>query len=151
MLFMENSLSKVDLETFFRNGLNLSDDEAKRLAPIHLKTCALLGAAGGVALATLAIKDLKKPMQPAPSKSMTLVMLLLGLGVGFVSIGGACVVIKLKIDKFLESQYDTASAIGSLTPELRQELQDEARRLLKLEQNILDMNQDNNELPPNMA
>ena len=78
-------------------------------------------------------------------------MLLAGLGVGMIAYGLLRKVIKLKIENYLDSQSDTASAIGALTPTTRRELQEEARRLLSLEQKVLEMEQSGAFSDPNIA
>ena len=137
-------MNEVDQEEFFRLGLQLSESDAKRLKKVLNLACLGLAAAAGVGLAEVGVKSLNRPMAPAPSKNMQLVMLLAGMGVGMIAVGVTCVVIKLKLENYLLTQTDTASAIGNLTPQTRKELAEEAQRLLKLEDNIIELDQKSN-------
>lgn len=142
-------MSEVDQEEFFRLGLLLSGDDAKRLKKVLNLACLGLAVAAGAGLAEVGVKSLNKPFAPAPSKNMQLVMLLAGIGVGMVAVGVTCNVMKLKLDNYLSAQSDTASAIGNLSAKTRKELTDEAQKLLKLENNITQLNQQSNFSNPN--
>lgn len=142
-------MSEVDQEEFFRLGLQLSEGEAKRLKKVLNLACLGLAVAAGAGLAEAGVKSLNQPMAAAPSKSMQLVMLLTGMGVGMVAVGMTCKVMKLKLESYLSAQSDTASAIGSLSVQTRKELAEEAQRLLRLENKIMQLEQQQDLSNPN--
>jgi hypothetical protein len=138
-----------DQEEFFRLGLQLSESDAKRLKKVLNLACLGLAVAASAGLAEAGVKSLNQPMAPAPSKNMQLIMLLAGIGVGMVAVGVTCKVMKLKLDNYLSAQSDVASAIGNLSPQTRKDLADEAQKLLRLENNIMQLDQQSNSSNPN--
>lgn len=126
---------------FFEQGLNFPAEEALKLSRMTKLVCLAMGGAMGAALAISTMGNTSGAQAPGNIK---LYSALAGLFAGAAIGAGSCTVIRSKIIKFIDSvrHLPLANAIAKMKAGQREELRSEARKLLAMQDRILQLEQE---------
>lgn len=117
--------TRVDsYQTFFKDGLNFSAQDAGLLAHLYLATCDVFDVVPGLGAPKA---NARTTATPADLKGEFTI-----LGIGKFTVGLASLKFEMKLADYLGGQANSGVTIRSLTPAKRDALRAEAAKLLKV-------------------